>query len=92
MAESSPWLASQPGVLAGAIPAGVFLSWNLAVTRQPGAELGLWGDAQFSSASVAFQVMIEQGWPRRWVCAKPHWSVSHTRLPVPGSRDGAQLP
>lgn len=37
MAESSPWLASQPGVLAGAIPAGVFLSWNLAVTRQPGA-------------------------------------------------------
>lgn len=54
--------------------------------------LGLWGDAQFSSASVAFQVMTGAGWPRRWVCAKLHCSVSHTLLPVPGSRDGTQLP
>lgn len=53
---------------------------------------GLWGDAQLSSALVAFQVMIRLGWPRRWACAKLCWSVSHARLPVPGSHDGAQLP
>lgn len=53
--------------------------------------LGLWGDAQLSSALVAFQVMIRLGWPCRWACAKLLCSVSHARLPVPGSRDGAQL-
>lgn len=93
MAESSTLLARQPGALAGAIPARVFLSRHLAVTRPRGGwepRLVCGFAAWFFPALIAFQVTMKPGQPRRWVCAGLRWALSHTRFLLPRPRDCAQ--
>lgn len=94
MVESSTLLARQPGALAGAIPAGVFLSRHLAVTRpRAGWEprLGCGFATWFFPALTAFQVTMKPGQPRHWVRARLRWALSHTRSLLPRPRDCAQL-
>lgn len=77
-------------------PAGVFLSWNSAVTRLgagwvPCLVCSFDTCFFFFPALIAFQVMIKARQPHRWVYAGLCWSLSHTRFVLPRSPGCAQL-